>query len=95
MSDESKTDKPDRKRAAKFVAYALLSFAALLLAAFSFWAYRMVAVWVSIGGSVPIARQMVTSLGWDGVAFAAITIGVPALCIFVAISMLASGRDRG
>jgi hypothetical protein len=72
----SMTDKPDRKRWAKFVAYALLAIAAILLAAFTFWACRMVAVWVSIGGSVPIARQMASSLGWDGVAFVAMTIGV-------------------
>jgi hypothetical protein len=88
MSDEPTTDKMDRKGWAAFIAGALFAFAAILLAAFIFWAYRM----VTVGGSVTVVWQMAISLGWSAVAFATMTLVGSVLCVFLALNCLAS-RD--
>ena len=67
----------------------MFALAAGLLAAFIFWAYRM----MKVGGSVTVAWQMAISLGWSAVAFATMTLVGSVLCVFLALSFLAP-RDR-
>jgi hypothetical protein len=72
-----------------WAAGAFLVLAAVLLGGFVFWVYRM----MILGGSVIGAWQRAISLGWDVVAFVAITLGGSVLCMMLALSFLAP-RDR-
>ena len=66
-----------------------LSIAALLLAAFAFWCYRMVAT----GGSVSAALRMASSLGSDVAEFAAITQGGAAILAVLGVLCIRKLRD--
>jgi len=49
---------------------------------------------VAVGGSVPTAFQMATSLGWSAVGFLAMTIGGSAFLVVLAAALFRHARDQ-
>jgi hypothetical protein len=86
MGDEPNPDQPPRW---PWAAGAALLLAAGLLTAGGYGVYRQ----TIIAGSVIGAWRKLMSGGWDTVAFLALTLGVPVLCLFLALNFLAP-RDR-
>ena len=82
MSNEPTADKPPGYPWAAGAAGLL---AAGLLAAGGYAVYRQ----TIITGSVIGAWHRLMSGGWDTVAFVALTVGVPVLCVFLALGFLA------
>jgi hypothetical protein len=87
MSDEPN---PDKAPGWPWAAGAALLLAAGLLAAGGYAVYRQ----TIIAGSVIGAWHRMLSWGWDAVALFALTLGVPVLCLFMALSFLAPPGRR-